>query len=101
MQDAACSVTTNPIRKLYLYVNEASGAAPNLCLILSGMRAGMPFSRFVTMGVLFVQRKNKIFSLLTESEKKNLKEFYDRRHYPLQAEVRVSEKLHLSISPWR
>ena len=39
-----------------------------------------------------VLSRKKIFSLLTKSDRKNLKEFYDRSQYPLEAEARVIEK---------
>ena len=39
-----------------------------------------------------VLSKSKIFSVLTESDKRNLKEFYDRSQYPLEAEARAIEK---------
>ena len=40
-----------------------------------------------------VMSKVKIFSLLTDSDRKNLREFYDRSQYPLEAEARAIEKL--------
>ena len=40
-----------------------------------------------------VLNKKKIFAKLTQSDKKNLKEFYDRSQYHLEAEARAIEKL--------
>ena len=40
-----------------------------------------------------VLSKKKVLSKLTQSDKKNLKEFYDRSQYHLEAEARAIEKL--------
>ena len=39
-----------------------------------------------------VMSRKRIFSLLSESDRKNLREFYDRSQYTLEAEARVIEK---------